>query len=520
VAPLAGGGHSGRPHTFIVGLDDGRFPGAGLQDPLLLDSERAAISPGLTTAAARLAASLEDFAQTAAKLRGSVTLSYCCRSLDDDADMFPSPVLLAAYRIISGDRAGVQDDLLAWLPEPVSFAPQDPRSCLDSSEWWLCRLCGDPAPQDPEETVAQAFPHLGWGMEARRARESVLFTAYDGYVPEAGEDLDPAKPGGPVLSARRLEKLGKCPLEYFFAYVLGVEPPEEYSLDPSRWLEAREKGDLLHAVFHKFLLRLPEGDRRPVFERDWDLMLGVLEDEIATWTQRKPPPNREVYLREIEDLRRATRIFLREEERYCRERRPLFLEVTIGFEKDRPGEPLDSPQPVTIELAGGKTIRTRGRIDRIDELGSPGSLRFSVCDYKTGSTYGFKHEDPFRQGRCVQNLIYMIQARSFLQERYHGAEIDSFQYFFPSTREYGERIEWDAAALADGVTVLDMLCEMLSLGCFPFSDDKDDVSISDYRSYFGDVETAAKATQRKLCNPDNLSLSPFRDLRGMGKGGR
>ena len=34
----------GRPlrgdHTFIVGLDDTRFPGAGLQDPLLLDAER------------------------------------------------------------------------------------------------------------------------------------------------------------------------------------------------------------------------------------------------------------------------------------------------------------------------------------------------------------------------------------------------------------------------------------------------------------------------------------------------
>ena len=28
--------------TFIVGLDDSRFPGAGLQDPLLLDHERQA----------------------------------------------------------------------------------------------------------------------------------------------------------------------------------------------------------------------------------------------------------------------------------------------------------------------------------------------------------------------------------------------------------------------------------------------------------------------------------------------
>ena len=48
------GGHTGRPYTFIVGLDDSRFPGAGIQDPLLLDGERRAISDDLPTAAGRL----------------------------------------------------------------------------------------------------------------------------------------------------------------------------------------------------------------------------------------------------------------------------------------------------------------------------------------------------------------------------------------------------------------------------------------------------------------------------------
>jgi hypothetical protein len=520
VAPLAGGGHSGRPYTFIVGLDDGRFPGAGLQDPLLLDGERSAISPDLATAAERLASSLEDFARLAARLRGRVTLSYCCRSLEDDRDMFPSPVLLAAYRNITGDREGVQDDLLAWLPKPASFAPQDPSSCLDRQEWWLCRLCGEPAPQDPEEAVALAFPHLGRGMEARRARESDIFTAYDGYVPEAGEDLDPAKPGGPVLSASRLEKLGSCPLEYFFAYILGVKSPEEFSLDPSVWLEPTEKGELLHAVFHRFLLRLPEQDRRPVLQRDRGMLQQVLEEEIGSWTRRKPPPNREVYTREIEGLRRATLIFLREEEARCRESYPMLFEVPIGFETDKHGEPVDNPQPVEIELPGGRTVCTRGYIDRIDELGEPGSLRFSVCDYKTGSSYGYEQGDPFWKGRRIQNFIYTMQAQSFLAELHRGAEVDSFQYFFPSTQEYGKRIEWDAPAIADGLSVLSRLCEMLSQGCFPFSDDKKDVSISDYRSYFGDLEALEKATRRKLANPLNSALSPFRDLRDMGKGGR
>ncbi len=513
-APLAAGGHSGRPHTFVTGLDDGRFPGAGLQDPLLLDAERVAISADLPTAAKRLAASLEDFSRLAARLRGRVTLSYCSRSLADDRDMFPSPVLLAAYRIITGDRGGVQDDLLAWLPEPASFAPQDPESCLDMSEWWLHRLCGEREVEDPEGTVTSAFPHLGRGMAARRARGSDLFTAYDGWVPEAGADHDPSKPDGPVLSASRLETLGRCPMEYFFAYILGIEPPEEYLPDPSRWLEPTEKGSLLHTVFQRFHQHLLEENRRPVFPRDWDILREILAEEMRAWERRKPPPNREVYEREVEDLRRSARIFLQEEEGHCAGRRPLYFEVAIGMEAAGKCNRIDSPQPVELALPNGKAVRTRGYIDRIDELGEPGSLRFAVCDYKTGSSYGYHRADPFRQGRRIQNLVYLAQARSRLAECHPGAEVDSFQYFFPSTREHGERIEWSAGDLAEGMRILERLCDMLARGCFPFTDDKDDVSISDFRPAFGDIEGYADVMKKKLSNPANRTLAPFRELRG------
>lgn len=519
VAPLSGGGHSGRRHTFIVGLDDGRFPGAGLQDPLLLDSERMAISSELTTAAERLASGLEDFARLASRLRGKVTLSFSCRSLSDDHAMFPSPVMLAAHRILSGDRDAVQEDLLARLSEPVSFSPRDPDHALEAGEWWLSRLCGEPAVQDPEGAVAMAFPHLGRGMEARRARESDAFTAYDGYVPEAGADLDPTGPRGPVLSARRLETLGRCPLEYFLAYVLGIKPPEEFDLDPTRWLDPTEKGTLLHAVFHSFYTLIREEGRPPALGRDWDTMCAILGDEISAWTLRKPPPNREVQARESEELRRAARIFLREEEVHCRGRRPLFFEVAVGMEKEGRGNAVDSAQPVEIELPGGRSVRTRGYIDRIDEVGEPGSLLFSVCDYKTGSSYGYRQEDPFSQGRRIQNFVYLMQARSCLAELFGGAEVESFQYFFPSVREHGERIAWEAATLAQGMRVLDRLCRMLSTGCFPFSDDPGDVSMSEYRSAFGDIEAAAEAVRRKLSNPENEALAPFRELRGYAEGG-
>ena len=104
------GGHSGRPYTFIVGLDDSRFPGAGSQDPLLLDGERHSISESLPTAASELEEKIDDFYRLLARLRGKVVLSFPGRDVSDDREKFPSPLLLAAYRVVSGNREGTQED--------------------------------------------------------------------------------------------------------------------------------------------------------------------------------------------------------------------------------------------------------------------------------------------------------------------------------------------------------------------------------------------------------------------------
>ncbi|HEY4229337.1 MAG TPA: hypothetical protein VGO79_04150, partial [Thermoanaerobaculia bacterium] len=47
---VAAGGFSGRRHAFLIGLDEGRHPGADLEDPVLLDAERRAINRALAPA--------------------------------------------------------------------------------------------------------------------------------------------------------------------------------------------------------------------------------------------------------------------------------------------------------------------------------------------------------------------------------------------------------------------------------------------------------------------------------------
>jgi hypothetical protein len=55
---------------------------------------------------------------------------------------------------------------------------------------------------------------------------------------------------------------------------------------------------------------------------------------------------------------------------------------------------------------------------------------------------------------------------------------------------------------------------MLAGGCFPFSDVDTDVTYSDYLAAFGDIDAAAQAAKKKMGNPDNRALRPFRELRG------
>jgi hypothetical protein len=513
VATVRDGGHSGRKNTFILGLDDSKFPGAGLQDPLLLDGERQKISTNLPTSFGRANKKMEDFARLLARLRGSTTLSYCCRSLDDDRELFPGSVLMSVFRILSGQIDGDQDAFLKWVRDPVSFAAQNSQQCSNISEWWLWRSCGDKEIMAPHELVAKSFPHLGQGMVARLQRQSDSFTEYDGWVPQAGIDLDPTSPNGPILSPSRLEKLGSCPLEYFFRYVLEVKVPEEYKVDPSIWLDPLQKGTLLHSVFREFMATLKRDNLVPHVGRDAPVMSAILDTQIDIYKKMIPPPNEELFNATVREFRTTTSIFLHEEAVLCQSSVPFYFEAAIGLEQDGDPTPLDIQDPVAINLGKELSIRTRGRIDRIDALSNSNSV-FSVWDYKTGSTRGYDRNKPFRQGRKIQSVLYLALSEKRLRETCSpNCSVATFGYFFPGIREHGERICWDFNQLNAGKAVIAGLVEMLRCGCFPFTTDESDVTFSDYRMVFGDIEEAVLATKLKMENLANTSMEPFRNLR-------
>src|SRR5262249_45744384 len=106
VSAFAAGGHSGRGHTFLLGLDETRHPGRDLEDPVLLDDERRRINtalerPLLSIERERPREQARALQACVARLRGRIFASYSkfdIRNLSQAGEPAPSPFFLELYR--------------------------------------------------------------------------------------------------------------------------------------------------------------------------------------------------------------------------------------------------------------------------------------------------------------------------------------------------------------------------------------------------------------------------------------
>lgn len=337
------------------------------------------------------------------------------------------------------------------------------------------------------------------------------FGPYNGYVPQAGHELNPLVENGPILSASGLETAGCCPLRFFFRNGLKLYPPEEMEVDEDRWLNAAHFGQLLHEVFRQFMRELCGGSGRPQFERDHTRLAEVLHRVVGQWRKDIPPPNESAYRMQFWQLVRTSRIFLQVEETFCRTSQPRFLEVALGLEGIAGGSPLDEAEPTTIRLPNGRSILAKGQIDRVDEAGPN---RYGVWDYKTGSGHGYAKSDPFRQGRRVQSVLYLRMVETALRKEVDAqAVVERFGYFFPTIRANGLRVDWDADTLAAGLGVVERICASIENGAFLATDNKEDCQWCDYRPICGDVNQVVAQSKALLDQGDLVSLRPLRELR-------
>jgi len=512
VSNIGAAGHSGRPHTFIIGLDDGRFPGVGAQDPLLLDDERTHLSTELATAEKRLKKKKSDFDRLRARLRGKAHLGFSCRDLVGDRDLFAGPAVLDAFRDLCGKSDGDHRDLDKWLGTPAAFVPAVSAQAIDSGEWWLWRLCGGGRVNSARDLVGERYPFLAQGFRAAAAREGDSFTEWDGSVRIAGTNHDPFNEGGPVLSASALEKIGTCPRAYFFQYVLGIKRPDELQFDTEHWLDPLAFGSVLHEVLHSFMCeRLAAKELPPSFERDWSRLQTIVAEKVAFYRDIHPVCSESVFQAQARELEKSARIFLRDEESHCQTRRPLFLEASIGMSSHGDGSGIDRADPVRLSLIDGRAIRARGRIDRIDEIVGARGRVFELWDYKSGGSGKYSDAAIYGNGRVVQHALYMALSGDRLREEIAAdAAIERSGYFFPGVRGRGERLTWTREELSDWRSVVDALCRVAHEGAFLRTVEPDRCRYCDYLPACGEEPAAAR---EKLAREANHALAPLLELK-------
>jgi len=465
---------TGRSRVFLVGFDSDATAGSSRQDPLIPDAVRAALgTDALSTTTQRREERARLIGGALASLRGRVTLSYAATRSADAGESGPAPEMLGLRRALENESTLSYADLRGRLGAPASAVPSRASGVselLDARDVWLDALSAGAILLDGETLIRGRFQALDSGIRAHIEAQSPTLTQFTGMVPSAAAALDPRNRPARPISPSALEKLAACPLSWFYHYGLGLRSPDDPEYDPDAWLDAAQRGALLHEVFEQFATRFLARREAIATEAASEEMAAIADEIIARWRAEVPPPGDVVLEHEVNELRRAASSFLRMERDALADQDRgdwRYLEYAFG----------DDGRTAHYSLTDGTSVAIRGRVDRIDEMEAGW---FRVIDYKTGGAGRYRKIAKlglFNGGRQLQAAIYA----GVLQELLNGT-VARFEYRFPTERGQNQIIAYDSAELAEAHPIVTQLLEHVSKGTFIPTTSSDDCRYCDARA--------------------------------------
>ncbi|MDA1137729.1 MAG: PD-(D/E)XK nuclease family protein [Planctomycetota bacterium] len=499
LSSVAGGGMSGRRFLWILGLDETSFPRTGLQDPILLDTERAMLSDTITT---RLQLPNEDkvlLKGIVAGHHGETAVSYSVAGLDENQVLSPSAAVLDFYRGKNPEKAGATfSEMSRELPAASDFVLGGSVAAaasylLSEHQAWL--KLADECERNAHHSILFSFPHLLSGIEAARARYGTEPTGYDGWLRAPGEDLDFTKTHRP-LSASSLDILAQCPFKFFLRYILGIKPPDDLEFDSLDWLSPLERGRLIHRILHDAIELLRPENRPLQYPQDLAALHELASKLIHRQRDEVPPPNEIAYEMEKDAMLQTVEVFLREEAARGLNPADCQAEIPFGMEGGE-GKRNASQTPVPLMLPDGKPLHIHGQIDRLDEIEKG---VFEVWDYKTGSPRPYESATAFQSGRRLQHIIYGMVVESMIE----NARVSKAGYFFTGVKGRGERVSHLREEWPELGPILERMMNVVRQGEFIHRTQKDECKLCDYRMVCINVNQACSKAKRMLQSPDQI----------------
>ena len=344
---------------------------------------------------------------------------------------------------------------------------------------------------------------------ARRVR-GTPFAEYDGLLKDGDVVLDVADAFPPeyLFSASQLETYIACPFQFFCKYVLKLEPAERRDEIDEDFTERGSK-------IHDMLESLEKMKRDSLANSDLEELERAALSEVLG-RERIDASEVELGLAEIERRRLGQTI-----ERYRFQHQsyagdasgrpvPLRFEVTFGEET---GE-----SHAYLEIGRGKrSVRLRGKIDRIDLVEGPEGRGFRVIDYKSGP--GPATSD-VRRARLLQLPLYAMAVERIILA---GEDLGLSDVGYWALREEGYRgiafAEWRQVQEALEVYVAELV-DRLRRGVFPVDSQVDGCEgFCDFRAICRVRQARLAAKRHDRPEPPELAASVARRRGGAGRKG-
>ncbi|MEX2254778.1 MAG: PD-(D/E)XK nuclease family protein, partial [Acidimicrobiia bacterium] len=407
VAPLGQAYAGDFDIVYVLGAVEGSLPPRGREDPLLPDRDRRGIT-ALRPHATRRLEERRDYLTALASAPERVLVFPRADGRAQRTRLPAQWVLETAHALGGTDLTAerLRDTTSAsWIDVVDSFEGLVTHRAPASTTEYRLRALGEW--RDAGHAVADhplAGGELSRGFVAAHARASSEASAFEGFL-GASPSLAPgvARPTSPTA----LQDWASCPFRYFLARVLrlrDVPRPEE-----TQTISALDEGTLIHDVLEEFLRDSPAlTDPETRWTSADRARLTTLVDAKCDEAEARGITGRRVpwILARRRIVRTAARFLATDE--YVRHRygvvpAPDGLERAFGDD----GEP-----PVEVDLGDGRSVRFRGRIDRVDR--APGGKLAVVYDYKTGGSrrYEGSADDPVDAGKALQLPVYALAARA------------------------------------------------------------------------------------------------------------
>jgi len=471
--------------VFVPGLNEGVFPQAVREDPLLLDSQRAPLGIEGSEDDARLLRT----AAWSAKRR--LTVSWSRLDLASGRERVPS---FYAFEVAESARGGdldvkafeqqAREHSRARLGRP---APDDPADAIDDAEYdlaWVDRLGNKPAP-GAALYLETAGPAAYRSLIARKARWEKNWSRYDGLLAENEVllELDRWQPDKHAYSPTELEQFARCPYRFLLWSVYGLRPAR--TAEGIQRMEPGLRGDLYHDVQQRLLTALQAEGKLPVGAGHLDAALAhldtVLQEVSAEAQERYVPAIPLVWQADLERLRGDLRAWLRHVAEHESDWTPEKFEWK--FEK--------------LMLESG--ILLTGRVDLIERHKS-GRLR--ITDHKTGKAPEKKLRPEYTGGGSwLQPLLYAAAVTADTGEPVREARL-----FYSTIREnFAEvRIGTGGEGQDEAAKVIAHITDDLRNSRLPAAPRQDACENCDYVVVCGPYEE--DRVQRKAKRPDLIEL--------------